>query len=359
MSELEEFVQISRFAGQRFDLVQAGGGNSSVKLGDGSLLIKASGFALSEVGPGVGNVRLNNAKIVAILRDPLGLGGGKEERDVRSQALLRAAQVEPGPKPSIETFLHALLYRHTLHTHPLVVNAITCRPDWESILIGLFPEALCVKYQTPGIELALELQLQLAHADPEGTRPLPNLVFLQNHGLIVSYDDPDEVIRRTEEVLVRLEAFLKVDMKAHKHVTALSRHLETLTREPLIVFRSRDRELARLAKLAAPEWLQGQFCPDGFVFGGYRTVRLGSTDDLSPIDRYYTEFKKPPKVLLLDGEVYLVSSSLRKAREVEDVFSFHLQVLELAGPMVNYLSGEELQYLATWESEKYREKLHT
>ena len=31
MNELDKFVQISKYAGERFDLIQAGGGNSSVK----------------------------------------------------------------------------------------------------------------------------------------------------------------------------------------------------------------------------------------------------------------------------------------------------------------------------------------
>jgi rhamnose utilization protein RhaD (predicted bifunctional aldolase and dehydrogenase) len=32
MNEITDFVKYSKYAGQRFDLVQAGGGNSSVKL---------------------------------------------------------------------------------------------------------------------------------------------------------------------------------------------------------------------------------------------------------------------------------------------------------------------------------------
>ena len=49
MNELENFILMSKYAGERFDIVQAGGGNSSVKLEDGSMLIKASGFSLSEI----------------------------------------------------------------------------------------------------------------------------------------------------------------------------------------------------------------------------------------------------------------------------------------------------------------------
>ena len=44
MKEIQNFINISKYAGERFDLIQAGGGNSSVKLDNGQMLIKASGY---------------------------------------------------------------------------------------------------------------------------------------------------------------------------------------------------------------------------------------------------------------------------------------------------------------------------
>ena len=49
MIEIKNFVEISKYAGERFDLVQASGGNSSVKITDTKMLIKASGFLLSDI----------------------------------------------------------------------------------------------------------------------------------------------------------------------------------------------------------------------------------------------------------------------------------------------------------------------
>jgi rhamnose utilization protein RhaD (predicted bifunctional aldolase and dehydrogenase) len=40
MSEIKDFVEISKYAGERLDLVQAAGGNSSVKLDNGEMFIK-------------------------------------------------------------------------------------------------------------------------------------------------------------------------------------------------------------------------------------------------------------------------------------------------------------------------------
>ena len=49
MNYKNELVCISKYAGMREDLVQAGGGNSSVKISKEEMLIKASGYSLSEL----------------------------------------------------------------------------------------------------------------------------------------------------------------------------------------------------------------------------------------------------------------------------------------------------------------------
>ena len=46
---MKSFVEMSKYAGMREDLVQAGGGNSAVKLEDGKMVIKASGYQLADV----------------------------------------------------------------------------------------------------------------------------------------------------------------------------------------------------------------------------------------------------------------------------------------------------------------------
>ena len=48
---LADFSRISKTAGTRADYVQGGGGNTSVKLNDGLMAIKASGFCLSDIEP--------------------------------------------------------------------------------------------------------------------------------------------------------------------------------------------------------------------------------------------------------------------------------------------------------------------
>ena len=132
--ELEKFIRMSKYAGERFDLVQAGSGNSSVKLKNNIMLVKASGFLLSDVEHNKGYVKVDNKKVMGILENNELLKLSKKERDSLVSRHISDAVIESDSKPSIETFLHALLSNYTLHIHPIAVNAVTCRQDWKEIL---------------------------------------------------------------------------------------------------------------------------------------------------------------------------------------------------------------------------------
>jgi hypothetical protein len=55
--------------------------------------------------------------------------------------------------------------------------------------------------------------------------------------------------------------------------------------------------------------------------------------------------------------LFFIGANLKKAREIEEVFKFHLYAAEAAAGDIKYVSEEELKYLGNWEAEKYRQKL--
>jgi len=61
--EMTEFVRISQAVGNRIDLVQGGGGNTSAKLDDEKMAIKASGFRISQITSDSGYVVVNYKNI--------------------------------------------------------------------------------------------------------------------------------------------------------------------------------------------------------------------------------------------------------------------------------------------------------
>lgn len=354
MDGLTRFVEMSKYAGGRFDLVQAGGGNSSVKLDDGTMLIKASGLLLSEVEEDRGYCRVDNRMIRAIIDEP-GLSAlERRRRDAEVAGRVNAAVVGIGSsRPSIETLLHSLLRRYTLHTHPLVVNAVTCRTDWRELLGSLFSDALLVDYRTPGIDLALELKREIGLRGGE----VPRVVFLQNHGLITSSDVFEEVEELTEAVLAKLERHLGVDLGRYRLATAVARLVNRLGGDRNIACLSEDGALAGLLRTDRDLFFALPFCPDKMVFCGPLALAVRDEHDSGAVEAYLAEFHDIPRVVVMGERLFFIARNQRKAREAEEAFKFHVLALKMAGGDVRCLPPEELSYLGNWEAEKYRQKL--
>ncbi len=350
MSELKSLVSFSKYAGTRFDLVQAGGGNSSVKQADGRMLIKSSGVQLADLAPDYGISAVDYRRIRDFIKEISTQSLSKDELESEAKLFLQGANLNQASRPSIETFLHALTpFKFTLHTHPLLVNVVAARKTWEEEFQSLFPDAHFLRYFTPGIELAIELLGQSSDKGlSEGTP-----IFLQNHGLIVTADTSEQVIRLTEEVCNKLEQYLSVDFSRYRAITEIQNHLlsEGITSA---VHLSDDHTITRIMA-AHPEYLHRlPFCPDVLVYCGLKPCMANFLGDLS---HFLRGNGCPPKIILYRGHIYILESSLKKARETEEVFRFNLMVLELNNGYIESLSKAELNYLNTWEAEKWRQTL--
>ena len=356
-SETGAFIALSRRAGERFDLIQAGGGNTSVKLADGTMLIKSSGAHLSDLSPGHGYTRVDLGAVLRVLDDPsLAAVPDKRQRDAEAAKRLLACVRDSGSRPSIETFLHALLDRYTLHTHPLAVNAVACRSDWKDVLAAAAgADAAFVPYGTPGFELALLLKTTVDdHVRLKGRKP--RTLFLQNHGLITSADDADAAVAATESVLTALEQVIGADLGPYKLTNRISSLVNEGGGPPVVSYLSRDSELQKLARTHRHLFFAPPFCPDGMVYCGAAAVEISSLDDREPVVRYRRQFGEAPRVVLYGDRIFLTGLNVRKAREAEEVFKFQVLALSYAGGGACSLSAEELNYLGNWEAEQYRRK---
>lgn len=356
MNELNNFVHLSKYAGQRFDMVQAGGGNSSVKLKDGSLLIKASGFALSEVETTTGYAIVDNQKLIATVFDPLILTiADKKEREATAKKRVDQALIQATFRPSIETLLHSLLDKYTLHTHPIALNSLACKAQWKELFFSLLPDALLVDYYTPGIDLALALKQAILDL---GTSP--KIIVLQNHGLIVTAATVEEVIFLTEQTLAIIEDFLEINFEPYKLTTQIAALCNKTTNTiSTIAYLSRDRELTNLATNNKEIIFLPPFCPDTLVYCGASALEINNINDTEALLDYVQQYRELPKIIVYQNHIFFIANNVKKAKEIEDVYKFHLLALhsayQMPGP-VNHLSTQELHYLNNWEAEKYRQK---
>lgn len=352
---LQELIHMSAYAGQRFDLVQAGGGNTSVKFGD-KMYIKASGYLLSELTPSTGHTIVETQKVIRILEDDEVLSiSNKKEKDATASKKLQLAKLLDGPRPSIETYLHALLYKYTLHVHSIAVNLFTSHRDWMNMMGELDREALCVRYETPGIELALELKSQMQAYHAEYGR-LPRVIFLQNHGLIVSSDDYAEIEALTEKVVLAAEQMAGVDFSRYRHTTQIAQCYTEAFQRSIMAYLTEDATISRLLNETNAAALKKPFSPDGYVFCGYTLLNLaelGTEAFLQYRERYFDA----PKIIRYQGCTYIMAPDLKKAKMIEDVLKNNLLIANALDTELQFLEDDEISYLGNWEAEKYRQKL--
>lgn len=339
MNELEELIMMSKYAGMREDLIQAGGGNTSVKMNDGTMLIKSSGYQLSEITNDKGFSIVDYKQILNLFKGKSFLCE-EDGKNILNNALIQ------GKRPSIETFLHSITDKYTLHTHPVLVNIVACRKNWKEILKNLFPKAVLVDYATPGVKLANEYYKAASAMPPKAT-----LYFLQNHGMVVSGSSAKAVIDKTEEIIDVLSEYLNIDNRTYKYCTELFNKIGNG-----IYWRVTDINILSNYKSIIDDW-NHNVCPDCTVFLGKRILRFKNEIDIDVYNKFVEEFGEVVIIEYKDG-LYIKSETVKKAQEIQSVLSFAVQVLvNNRKENINYLKEEEQNCLLNWDAEKYRKKL--
>ena len=186
------------------DYVILGEGNTSVRIDEGSFLVKASGTNLATLRDS-GLVRVSSEACRKMLIGP-------ELNDHEITAALLDARVDPAgeTRPSVETVMHAVLLdlpgvNFVGHTHPTAINAINCSPRFDDALTPrLFPDhivvcgpsAALVPYVDPGLPLARAV-IEIARAYLDRFGEAPKTIYLKNHGFIALGSSAMEVSQVT------------------------------------------------------------------------------------------------------------------------------------------------------------------
>jgi len=178
---LAHLANLSQHIGANAAYVQGGGGNISVKLSAQEMAIKASGWLLADVTASTGYSIVDYAAIIDYLKNA-------DSDEARFNKDLQACTLTPTYRPSIETGFHALLDKYVVHSHSVFANLLTCALEGQALVTQLFAEALWIAYATPGRDITLAIQAAL-----QKTSKMPAVLFLENHGLIVTAPTAEQV----------------------------------------------------------------------------------------------------------------------------------------------------------------------
>lgn len=301
MIDLAPLRTLSAKLGRNLDLVQAGGGNTSIK-DNGTLWVKASGKWLA-------HAMEEEMFLPAPLADILQSMDDDREYTTASGTTLR---------PSVETSMHAVLpHRVVVHVHSVRTIAWAVRrdaPAWlRHRLAGLRWE--WVPYVHPGLVLGKEIRARLASK--------PDVLILGNHGLIVAAGDCDAAETLLNEVERRLDSPVRAlppaDIDGLDRMTPDGYRIAPDPEVHPLAMDAFSREVATL----------GTLFPDQCVYLG-------------------------PKVLLIPGKGVLVANDLNRAgREVLIGVKRIIERLDPTIP-VQFLRPAEVSRLVDWDAEKYR-----
>lgn len=352
---MQDFIKISKYAGMRNDLAQAGGGNTSVKPDDHIMLVKSSGYQLADVDEQTGYSKVDYRKIVDYFKEHVEMYEEDVFTEEVGKKLLEEAQIEGG-RASIETFLHAITGKYTLHSHPTLVNILTARKDGMDILRTLFPKAVFVPYRKPGAALAETYYKLYRKQQAQGADG--SIIFLANHGLVVSGDNADKVIEQTEQVLNKIAEYLGIDDNAYRMATTLYCTIQQIdVLKGNIIYVSENRYLSQEyagANLVEKGLWEHAFCPDCVVYANKKLLWLKKDYEMQDILDFIGQYGIPT-LIYHEGNFYILAESVKKAQEIENVMSFaaRVQCGNLEQEM-NYLTDMQKDELLNWDAEKYR-----
>jgi len=384
--DLGQRVYSSRLLGRDSTLVLHGGGNTSVKIRETSLVghdetilyVKGSGADLEQIeAGGFAPVRLDPLLKLArlpALSDP-------EMVNALRTSMTRA----DAPTPSVEAILHAVLpYAYVDHTHADAVLAVMNSRDGEARLREIYGDSVViVPYVMPGFDLARAVAERFpaaAGARTVGMILLHHGVFSFGQNARESYERMIDIVTRAEDHLAKynawtitLPALTPGPVPLRRELAALRQTISNVAGMPLILSAHTDsRSLAfvrreDVAKLSQ----QGPATPDHVI----RTKRLPLLGrDVAAyaeayrkyFDAYAAEAKEPKTMLdpaprvVLDPQfgVCALGRSARDAAIVHDIYSHTIDIVLRTTRLGGYqaLPAKDLFDMEYWDLEQAKLK---
>ena len=326
--ELIILKKISKYCGERFDLVQAGGGNTSVKIND-LMFIKASGYNLTNIDENNGYTAINNKMLLEDISN-------NTVKDVTSYNFIG------NKRGSIETFMHSILKKYTIHLHPIQINRILVSKKAIEIINELYPNSLIIEYLTPGIKICNKIRELYDNQ---------NVIFLLNHGIIVTSDDINEVYRILNDILIKFELYQQLDFNNYKYTNIISKEVNILFNVSNVSYLCQDEVINNYFIKNMGLFKQNISFPDTLIYCGVKY--LFGLENIQEYKEIYNEY---PKIIIENKLIYINSHSLTKCKEIEDVLKSNLIILDSTLEK-NYLSSDEICFLNNWDAEKFRKLL--
>ena len=358
-AKLADYVLMSGTAGKRSDYVQGGGGNTSVKFDDKLMAIKASGFRLDQITPDNAYAVLDYAAIRSFYEntDPASLEDVEKAGSAQAKAATQTIEGLPQLRPSVEAGFHSLLDTFVLHTHPVYANLATCSAEGSSIADAILDDLsethAFVPYINPGAQLTFSIgKARRDVAEKTGRKPA--ILFMQNHGLIITGDDASSCLELNDEVNRRIATAFGVGRNDWPKVSIVAQNA-------LNTWKSSTPWLGD--HLLDTQWNLDFFTkqalyPDQLVF---LAGNLGIAEKGDLASALASGLQMPDKCTIFrkTGEVYY-QCARNEAQTIEETLCavlFIIRTIKSSGNTLCTMDESGKDFISGWESEKYRRSL--
>ena len=324
MVELDQLRTLSARAGADPLLVQAAGGNTSLK-DNGILWIKASGTWLKHA----------ETRDIFVAVDHPAILNALAQNDPACESctgFVRGDLDTSGLRPSIETAVHALMPQSVVvHVHCVNTIAWAIRADAEARLAERLTDFAWafVPYARPGLPLAGAIASRL--------KPGVDVLVLGNHGLVVAADTvaaAEALLNRAVTALARpVRTLVKPDRQA------LAKRCAGTAYQPAAMDETHALATDTLALARAKSLV---FYPDHVVFLGIGVA---------------TGFEGDPPLVAIPGVGVFIHEPAKPAIEPMGRCLADVMRRVAESDRLTALTDQDIGLLVNWDAEKYRRAL--
>jgi len=364
---IKKLVEISRFYGKDSSFLLAGGGNTSFK-DDSYLYVKASGFKLASIGED-GFVKLNSNALNRIWEKEYPADVDLREKQALQDLMDSRARGE-AKRPSVEFLLHAVLsQKYVVHTHPTMVNGLTCSKNGHQMAKQLFnTRCMWIPSVNPGYILAKLIKTQLAEYKKK-YRSLPDIILLKNHGMFVGAETTGEIKAIHNFVMDTLKKHIirepdfsstwinKAEMeKVYSHLKNYSAF-----KDSYITFENNSEISAAVKDSTSFEKVHSSYTPDHIVYAGPEMLFIEDLNSIEQdIDKYRERNECYPKVIAVKMTgVFALGDGENSSHITMLFFLDALKIAVYAESFGGYkfMDKGQIDFIKNWEVEKFRSKV--
>lgn len=373
---LNDLIRISHKYGQDPDFVLAGGGNTSYKDSE-FLYIKGSGTTLATI-TAEGFVKMNRAKLNAMFNKTYSEDATEREAQVLEDMMDAREKTELHKRPSVETLLHNLFqYKFVVHTHPAMLNGLTCGKDGRKIADELFGDRIIwIDLVEPGYVLATCLNKAMKEYT-EKTNKDADIIILQNHGVFIAGDSEEEIDEKTKFIFDALKDRIKeypdlAEANFDKEKAALiAPAIRMLLRDggtSFVTFRTNNEILKFMENEESFYPVSSAYSPDHIVYCRPWPLYVKKADDMEQqydliekgVKEYAGKHGFYPKIVCIQGLGYFAWGTSKKNADIcADVFLDTIKIgvysKAFGGPL--FMSDAMIDFICNWEVEAYRSKV--